>query len=232
MPTVLSNPALFPKFVAQYTVGFDDGDPRAIDAQFPGIALPAELACAVRKRQLEFAAGRHCVREALRRCSPQHAGATIPLGPSREPLWPAGIVGTITHTRRYASVAVARTFDARAIGLDVEPWIKDDVAVRLVESIADIAEVEALARVTGLSFSRALTLTFSAKETVFKCFFPEVRRYFDFRDVALVSADARRNEFTVELLATIGPRLGAGACFEGRFEYDSQLVRTAMTVIA
>jgi enterobactin synthetase component D len=219
---------LFPDFVTQHTVHFDESDPRDLGAQFPGVSIPGQLASAVRKRQAEFAAGRYCVREALLRCSPDDADTPIGSGRSREPLWPAGIVGAITHTHRYASVAVARTRDARGLGLDAELWMKADVAANVVDHIADRAEVDAVIRATGFSSSHALTLIFSAKETLFKCLFPEVKRYFDFRDASLVSVDSGRGDFTMKLLVTLTPFLRAGDHFGGRFEHDSRLVCTGM----
>jgi hypothetical protein len=48
---VARNPAtLFPAFVAQYTVFFDETDPRELDALFPGVPLSASLATALRAR--------------------------------------------------------------------------------------------------------------------------------------------------------------------------------------
>jgi 4'-phosphopantetheinyl transferase EntD len=231
MLRVIRDPELFPSFVSQYTVLFDDTDPRELEAQFPGVDLCASLASAVRKRQVEFLAGRYCAREALRRCSVENPDSPIPSGRHREPQWPAEVVGAITHTHGYASVAVARSRDAKGIGLDAEVWMADDRAVELHDSIAARGEVDAIAKATSLSFSRSLTLIFSAKESIFKCLFPQVRRYFDFRDAALVSADSTRGHFEATLLVTLTPSLPAGCRFEGRFEYDDRIVRTAMVAL-
>ncbi len=108
--------------------------------------------------------------------------------------------------------------------------MEEDAAAELVDPIAAVEEVDAVARGTGFSFSRALTLVFSAKESAFKCLFPQVQRYFDFRDAAIVSADPTRAEFVLQLLVTLTPSLPAGERFRGRFEHDAELVRTAMTL--
>jgi enterobactin synthetase component D len=228
MATPVRSPALFPAFVAQHTLLFDEADPRDVSAQFPGVALPTELASAVRKRQMEFAAGRSCAREVLRHFSPEHAETPIASGPSREPLWPEGIVGAITHTGRCASVAVARARNAWGVGLDAEPWMNPDLALQLADQIAHRDEHAAVVQATGFSFSQALTLIFSAKETVFKCLFPEVGRYFDFLDVAVGSVHSAPGQFTVNLLARLSPLLHAGYHFSGRFEHDNRIVWTGM----
>jgi 4'-phosphopantetheinyl transferase EntD len=48
----------------------------------------------------------------------------LPIGSDRSPIWPAGIIGSITHTRdhgrEYCAAAVARSDEIRAIGIDAE----------------------------------------------------------------------------------------------------------------
>ncbi|HEY2518422.1 MAG TPA: 4'-phosphopantetheinyl transferase superfamily protein [Polyangiaceae bacterium] len=229
MPRPLPNPALFPPFVAQHTLAFEatPGDPQAL---FPDEELPASLASAVPKRRLEFLAGRYCARQALRRCSVNQAADPIAVGPHREPVWPAGIVGTITHAHGYASAAVARATDLKSLGLDAESWMDAERAVELSAMIAAEPEIAVVQGGLGLSFARALTLIFSAKEAIFKCLFPEVGRYFDFRDAAVISAN-EPGAFSAELLVPLAPSLPAGWRLDGRFEFDEQGVRTGTMVL-
>jgi 4'-phosphopantetheinyl transferase EntD len=48
----------------------------------------------------------------------------LPVGTDRAPVWPNGVVGSLTHVRSrrggYCAVAVGRSTDFRAIGIDVE----------------------------------------------------------------------------------------------------------------
>src|SRR5690242_4153856 len=72
-------------------------------ALFPAEA--AQIQGAVEARRREFATGRHCARQAL-------AALGVPATPllsggHREPLWPAGVVGSITHCTGYRAAAVA-----------------------------------------------------------------------------------------------------------------------------
>jgi enterobactin synthetase component D len=228
MPSSTRNPALFPSFVAQHTVLFDPEDPADFAEQFPGVMLPSSLARAVRKRQAEFLAGRFCARQALAVCAPEHEAATISVGAHREPEWPHGIVGAITHTHGFASVAVARAEAARGLGLDAERVMPEEQAERLIEQIAAPGEVEAVARATGWSPAKTLTAIFSAKETVFKCLYPEVRRYFDFRDAWVDAFDDGR--IHAHLLTTLTPALPAGHTLAGRYELGDGSVCTAMVV--
>ena len=67
--------------------------------------LPTEIREAVAKRQREFLVGRYCAARAL-----AHAGylgdGWLPLGEDRLPVWPAGWIGSISHSR-FGAVAVA-----------------------------------------------------------------------------------------------------------------------------
>lgn len=228
--TPARSPALFPSFVAQYSVSFDPEDPGDLAGEFPGVALPETLNRAVRKRQAEFLAARYCAREAMRTIAPEHGEAVIGIGKHREPLWPGGIVGAITHMHRFASVAVARRADAIGIGLDAERIMTEKLAGELLESIAARDEVAGLIEETGWSTAVVLTLVFSAKETIFKCLYPQVGRYFDFRDARILSIDPAGGRFAARLVTALTGELVEGYPMEGRFERSEGQVCTAMVV--
>jgi len=224
MPKRAPDAALFPSFVARHSVEFDLSDARELELQFPNVGAIPSIAGAVRKRQMEVLAGRYCARQALLELAPHEANTPIGVGPHREPLWPPGIVGSITHTHGYASVALASVRYARALGLDAESWMDADAAASLQPQIAAAPEVEAMADALHLPLARALTLAFSAKETIFKCLFPEVKRYFQFRDVWM----SMTNEGQLEgrLLVPLTPALLAGRRFAIRYICDEHLVHT------
>jgi enterobactin synthetase component D len=228
MPRLAPNPALFPAFVAQCSVSFDAHDDSDLAAQFPGIALPASLSRAVPKRRIEYCAGRFCAREALRACSVQDADAFVGSGARGEPLWPSGIVGAITHTHEFASAAVALKRDARAIGLDAERTT--ELSAEVLDYIALPAEIEALALASRMSVESVAGVVFSAKETLFKCLYAEVGRYFDFRDALVDALDAASGRFNVRLLVPLTHRLVEGASFAGKFVLEQGRVHTAMVI--
>jgi enterobactin synthetase component D len=216
--------------VAQCSLAFSSSKGNGLLHEFPGIALPESFHCAVCKRQAEFLAGRLCAREALRSCAPEHLDTPIAVGNHGQPLWPSGIVGSITHSRGFASAALARTRDARGVGVDVEQVMTDDRAASLLERIAAREEICALVDASGWTIGMALTFVFSAKESVFKCLYPEVRRYFDFRDVSVISVDLAVGCFAVRLLETLAPALSAGLLLEGCFERGEHRVCTALVL--
>jgi 4'-phosphopantetheinyl transferase N-terminal domain len=87
--------------------------------------LPEErssVSKAVGSRRWEFTTARTCARTALGGLG--LSVVAIPAGPRGEPLWPPGVVGSITHCEGYRACAVARMDDLMSIGIDAEPHAK------------------------------------------------------------------------------------------------------------
>ncbi|WP_412705196.1 phosphopantetheinyltransferase component of enterobactin synthase multienzyme complex [Aeromonas rivipollensis] len=176
-----------------------------------GMGLPASLQGAAPKRLGEFLAGRLAAREALRPFG--LAGSTVAIGSAREPLWPAGMEGSISHSQLAGQgVALCGVRPAQGgMGLDLEAWLEADQAAQLWPGIADEDEwgrLEAGAGALGLDRSRGLTLVFSAKESLFKALYPRVGRYFDFLDARWLGMTDQT--LTLELKAPLTPTLPAG----------------------
>jgi 4'-phosphopantetheinyl transferase EntD len=159
-------------------------------------------------RRRDFALGRHCARAALAQLG--QAEAVIGKDSSGAPLWPAGVTGSITHTRGYAAALVARTDCYRAIGLDCERigGVGEDLFPRLFT----LAESALLTNPQ----SRDLTATilFSAKEAFFK--------------TGLAGPHLMFQHITIVLE---GDRFQANG-HPGRFALDDDLVLTALAIPA
>nr|WP_230417009.1 4'-phosphopantetheinyl transferase superfamily protein [Micromonospora tarapacensis] len=197
-----------------------------------GQLYATEAAClgerAVQSRRRDFTAGRVCARRAMATLG--LPPAAVPAAADRSPVWPAGVVGTITHTRDYCAAAVARSSEIRAVGMDAERHKELSPGVRRLICLPE--EDEWCARLPpGISWSAVI---FSAKETVYKVWHPIVGHWLDFRD-ALVRVDPDAGTFT----ARIAPARVAAATathppslVTGRFAVDDGLVRTAATLPA
>ena len=104
------------------------------------------------KRRREFVTARRCAREAL--ASLGQAPGPIGVGPSREPQWPAGLVGSITHTRGFRAAAVAPQSVVASIGIDAE---QNEPLPDGVEKFVSVeGELEMLAALTVCSPGRAV----------------------------------------------------------------------------
>lgn len=147
--------------------------------------LPGALLQAAPRRQTQFRAGRHCARLALARAG---AGVHAPaMGGDGLPVWPDGWVGSISHTMGKAVALVAPASEVAAVGVDVELWLPAERAAEIADAVALPADITALAAGTGRSGADAVTLLFSAKESLYKTLYPTVRRFHDF-DAACLAA--------------------------------------------
>src|ERR1700676_5675117 len=96
----------------------------AADMRGPGdvkLLMPAEtryLGRAVRKRVRELAAGRLCARRALAEFG--IVDFAVEVADDRQPLWPASMVGSITHTAGFCAAVAAERESVAALGLDSE----------------------------------------------------------------------------------------------------------------
>jgi enterobactin synthetase component D len=170
--------------LANHTVHHVTFDPTTFtDADLLWLPHHAELANAGRKRKTEHLAGRIAAAHAL-------LDHTVPgIGPSGEPLWPEGISGSITHSGTQAMAVVVRHPDAR-VGIDCEAILPDSEAREIQDGIIDAQEAMCLTR-SGYPFALTLTLTFSAKESLFKALFPQVKTFMDFDCARITRLDER-----------------------------------------
>ncbi|MEU3756583.1 4'-phosphopantetheinyl transferase superfamily protein [Streptomyces olivoreticuli] len=202
----------------------------ALPADVAHLLLPEEaahVARAVPKRQGEFATVRACARKALGRLGLD----PVPLLPNRRgaPGWPAGVVGSMTHCDGYRAAVVARAADAVSIGIDAEP--NGPLPDGVLEAISLPGE---RSRLAGLSARRPEVswdrMLFSAKESVFKTWYPLTGQELDFSEAEL-EFDPDAETFSARLLVP-GPVVGGHRLdgFTGRWLADEGLVVTAIAL--
>lgn len=133
------------------------------------------------RRIVEFRHGRSCARRALARLGVVR-DVSILVGRNREPLWPAGVVGSISHADNMAAAVVARDTDFRALGLDLEP--AQPLDQELLERVCRSEELDALPR-DPLAARRQARLYFSAKEAAYKALWPILRHFLDFNELGI-----------------------------------------------
>lgn len=199
-----------------------------------GLTLPQSLNSAVQKRKAEYAAGRFCARKALAQLG-YSLDEDIRVGANREPLWPLGYVGSITHTHGYASAVVASLNKIRAVGIDSESWIDperaDNISRQILTSRENFAEYRHLFESPG----QYLTCVFSAKESLFKCLFPLVNRFFDFHAAVITPLSAGSKacgEFRFELLEDLNAEFCTGYSGIGSYCSCTNFVHTAVILKA
>jgi 4'-phosphopantetheinyl transferase EntD len=191
--------------------------------------FPAERAAlgrAVEKRRREFISGRACARLALRRLGAPVAA--IPSGEHGEPLWPTGVVGSITHCEGYRACAVARSEALFSLGIDAEP--NAPLPEGVLEEVAHGRELDLIS--DGDQHIDVGRLVFSAKEAVYKAWFPLTGRGLGFEDVEL-SLDLPSAAVRARLLVS-GPVLNGSRLTElrGRWGLKEGVICTAVIVPA
>jgi len=195
-----------------------------------GALFPEEeeaLARAVEKRRREFVTARACARRAYERLgvAPQ---PVVP-GPQGEPSWAPGVVGSITHCDGYRACALARATDLLTLGIDAEP--NAPLPDGLLPDIARPEERPALRELAraepGVHWDRLL---FSAKESVYKAWFPLAGRWLGFED-AVVVFDREGATFSARLLVP-GPMVDGRPLgqLSGRWLVRDGLAITAIAV--
>ncbi|UWM65323.1 enterobactin synthase subunit EntD [Enterobacter sp. CP102] len=162
--------------LAHHTVHHVTFDPTTFaDADLLWLPHHAQLTDAGRKRKTDHLAGRIAAAHALSALNDR----TIPsIGASGEPVWPANISGSITHSGTLAMAFATRDQHA-LIGIDCEAILAESEAHEIKDGVIDTEEEAVLSR-SGYPFALALTLAFSAKESLFKALFPQVQEYMGF----------------------------------------------------
>jgi len=185
----------------------------------------ALVAGAVPSRRREFATGRHCARLALARLGVPATAITT--GDRGQPVWPNGIVGSITHCAGYRAAAAARRDRLRAVGIDAEPHrpLPAEVTdmVLLPEEQAHLARLAAPGPAVHWP-----AIAFSAKESLYKAWFTLTERWLGFHDARL--RFDRDGTFTAEIRIAAHTIEGTRVPpFAGNWHTDGSVIITAVT---
>ena len=195
----------------------------------PGlVAHPLEesmIAKSVEKRRREFIGARHCARVAMGELG--IAPAPVLRGERNMPLFPQGVVGSLTHCAGYRAAALGFSMQARSIGIDAEPH--EPLPEGVLEHVSIAAEREWLSSVGNeIHWDKLL---FCAKEATYKAWFPLTGRWLGFEDAHITFTPDGR--FRTDLLVT-GETTDGGtplSGFDGRWVVESGLVLTAIVTV-
>lgn len=172
-----------------------------------GIALKVAEG-AVLKRQCEYLAGRFCANEGLKQLEQklaiEIANKEVATGKNREPLWPQGVLGAISHSSRFAMAVLAQDKGSYlGIGIDIEEEMTEDLACDVSGQIMSEKEKRLNKRPDGFDNKSFVTLVFSAKESIFKALYPSVEEYFGFEACELIDFDPLEKSLKFRLVSSL-----------------------------
>lgn len=193
------------------------------------ITPPAALHRAVAKRQAEYLAGRVCAREALA----HSAGLDAIPGSSDTgaPSWPAGQVGSITHSQTIAAAITGPASHYQSLGLDLEHRVPDQDVDSLSQLILTPGERERFRRELAANAGLWLTRVFSLKESLYKALFPLTgqRFYFEHAEVLSIGPDGTAR---LRLLMELSTDWRFGQALEGHIAVTADQVLSLIAVPA
>jgi len=176
------------------------------------------------KRQREFTAGRVASRVAM-----VAMGAPIsPIlsGRDRAPVWPEGVVGSISHCDECCVAVLGQAVDVAMLGVDVEPY--QPLEEYMFAEICTLRELNWLnAQEAGLRGYLA-KLIFSAKEAAYKCQYPLTGRIIGFGAIE-IDLDLLTGRFSAEFTRKVAP-FQSGDRMVGRFAVLNGLILSGMAL--
>lgn len=154
-------------------------------------------------RRAEYLRSRYLIRKLTGCADP------LPRGPSGEPSWPDGLVGSLTHKDGWVGVTVMPRAHALSVGIDAEDEarVKPEFLPRIC-----VEREKALVRDPA-----TLAAVFSFKEALFKAHFPLGKTMFFFHDAEIIALDEGNGEIVARVLKTTSPRTPAGSLAHGHF---------------
>ncbi len=179
------------------------------------------------KRLQEFAAGRACARAALAEFGIHDV--ELPAAADRQPLWPQGFTGSITHTQGFCAAAVALRSEILCLGLDSE--IVGAPTPDIWSTVCRAEELEWVESLPAAAQSAAVTLVFSAKEAFYKAQYPLVCEWLDFHDLRIHAPEWNGvfGVFTAAATRNIRFADHVRLPIMGRYAFHEQFVSTAVS---
>lgn len=166
-------------------------------------------------RLREWLAGRYCAKMAARKIGVKLN--SLSAGNDRAPIWPDGIVGSISHTKELAIAAVST--EVKMLGVDCEKLM----SIERFENLKNMFVREDELPLINSNLKIAPTLCFSAKETLYKCVAPKCKCYFGFMEASVI--DISQDSFVINLHSQNPAVSPFNGHYQGRFSiFDNTLI--------
>lgn len=175
-------------------------------------------------RRREFAAGRVCARLALQAIGIE--GFALLAGAHRQPLWPVGVSGSISHCGTCCAAVVCNDPEIIGLGLDIERI--GPVTELPLEVTCTVGESAWLDAQPADARTELAWVLFSAKESLYKALFTQYQAFIEFGEVEL-RIDSANQTFTATSTTSEIAELLCRHPQTGRFIIDDAFVFTGVT---
>jgi enterobactin synthetase component D len=200
------------------------------DDEFSFILKNSSLSTrAVTKRRAEHVAGRLCIHW----CYQMLTNQTPPMISSDKhgcPVWPFPFKGSISHSSTMAVGILTQDTNILSLGIDIETLLDDKTTTDIVGMVLSSEEqsVHRSRYNQEMSFSRFVTLVFSAKEAIYKAVYPLVRHFFDFTAASVIAISNTKIQFVLHNHAL--PELIDMTPIEVAYRIENNQVLTACVI--
>jgi 4'-phosphopantetheinyl transferase EntD len=175
---ILAFPSLSALFSQHFTTDF-----KGIEELYP--AEMALVEGSANKRKTDFSTGRYCARKALEQIGIDYAEILRDSG--KQPLWPEGIVGSISHSSLLTGAIVGKSKNIVSVGLDIETI--GGVESNMWHLLFLESEQQFLNSLNEEDRNMYPTLLFSLKESFYKFQYPLTRQFLEFNEVEFIMKD-------------------------------------------
>jgi 4'-phosphopantetheinyl transferase EntD len=167
---------LFPGSVTGKIIPIDDHQ------SYLNIDEASIIASASIKRKLEFSSGRYCAKKLLEQYN--HTNISILPGQNREPVWPDGIIGSISHCKDLCGAVINKRTEIHSIGFDIEniKQTRNDIG----RIVCTPEEKQWIKQQNQYPYNILVLLIFSLKESVYKCIYQYKQIKIGFKDCIVI----------------------------------------------
>ena len=189
-----------------------------------GVFFPPTIQRSAVKRKAEFLAGRLAALYHIQHCFDACDGY-VAIGQDRSPVWPKGIIGSLSHTRHEAVCLLGRQSDIALLGVDIE----DRMSSQTIDDIKNMVvsgREEQLCSASFFALNDVIAIVFSAKESLFKSLYPKVLAYFDFFSAEMISINIHEQSLVLVLTKSLCDEYCEGDRFVCYFHLQDSHVLT------
>ena len=191
-----------------------------------GITKPPSLNKAIDVRKADFLAGRCMIKAAQNLLG--LVDAQIGIGENRAPIWPDDRRGSLSHTHGLVASFLTSRQNV-SLGVDVETIATGNSAKAIRQQVLSQDERKMIDAADDWPQNMLATLAFSAKETLFKALYPQVKSFFGFDAVELKETPGE-GTITLRLRRSLSGGYLDGQVFELNYLADPEFVVTWLAV--